>query len=74
VRFYKLAADNDVADAQYTLGTYFEEGRGGVVKSQPDAIRVFKLAAANGDERAQAKLVVSRSTEKKASSTASATK
>jgi uncharacterized protein len=52
VRFYKLAADQGFAMAQYNLALMYQDGRG-VPKDDREALHLFKLAARGGDEYAQ---------------------
>ena len=51
-RYYKLAADQGYDKAQFTLGRYYEDGKG-VEKNLTDAVKYYKLAADQGHEKAQ---------------------
>lgn len=51
----KLASNQKLPRAQYTLGYFFESGVG-VPKSDSDAIFHYRLAAQNGEERAVKRL------------------
>jgi uncharacterized protein len=55
VRLYRLAAAQGHADAQYSLGYKFENGKG-VARDRAEAIRLYRLAAAQGDANAAAAL------------------
>ena len=52
VKYYKLSADQGLADAQYNLGWCYENGKG-VTQSFMEAARYFKLAADQGNVQAQ---------------------
>ena len=52
VRWYRLAADQGVAEAQYNLGLRYDKGDG-VPKSAVEAVRWFRLAADQGVAQAQ---------------------
>ena len=41
-RLYKLAADQGNATAQANLGIFFQDGRGGLRKSDQEAARLFE--------------------------------
>jgi len=47
-RLFKLAADQGLREAQYNLGVFYEQGRGGLAKDDREAARLFKLAADQG--------------------------
>ena len=55
VRLYRLAAAQEDAFAQYSLGLVFEKGEG-VAQDTEEALRWFRLAAAQGDADAVANL------------------
>ena len=55
VRWYRLAADQGYAKAQYTLGVMYAEGRG-VPKDEAEAVRWYRLAADQGLAGAQGDL------------------
>jgi TPR repeat protein len=55
MRFYRLAAAQGHANAQFNLGIMFENGRG-VAQDRAEAIQWYRLAAAQGHERATAVL------------------
>ena len=55
VKYYKLAANQGDADAQYNLALCYEYGQG-VAKSISEAVKYYKLAADQGDEAAQKRL------------------
>lgn len=55
IHFYRLSADQGLADAQTTLGTMYGTGQG-VVKDLNEAGRLFQLAADQGDVLAYTKL------------------
>jgi len=48
IRWYRLAAEQGHADAQYNLGRMFEEGQG-VAQDTAEAIRWYRLAAEQGN-------------------------
>ena len=52
VRWFRLAADQGYADAQYNLGLMYVNGQG-VLQDYAEAVRLFRLAADQGDARAQ---------------------
>ena len=52
VKYYKLAADQGHAEAQYNLGRCYEKGEG-VSKDYKEAEKYYKLAADQGDVTAQ---------------------
>jgi hypothetical protein len=52
-RFYKPAADQGNAFAQYNLGHLYEAGRGGLPKDDREAARLYRLAADQGIAEAQ---------------------
>ena len=54
--WYLKAAEHGKADAQFRLGEFHEKGEAGMVKSEVEANKWFKLAAAQGHEEAQKKL------------------
>ena len=55
VRWYRLAAEQGDADAQYSLGNMNAEGRG-VARDDAEAVRWYRLAAEQGYARAQNRL------------------
>ena len=55
VRWYRLAADQGYAAAQYILGFIYAEGRG-VPKDDVKAVRWYRLAAEQGHACAQSNL------------------
>lgn len=57
VRYYKLAADQGHAKAQWHMGFCYENGAG-VTKCAEDAVHYYKLAADQGQINAQCKLGV----------------
>lgn len=52
MRWYRLAAEQGYADAQFRLGLMYAEGRG-VAKDDAEAVRWYQLAAAQGHAGAQ---------------------
>mmetsp|Transcript_13971 Transcript_13971/g.48487 ORF Transcript_13971/g.48487 Transcript_13971/m.48487 type:complete len:88 (+) Transcript_13971:358-621(+) len=58
VKWYRLAAAQDHAQALYNLGAYHAEGLGGAARDGDCAIRCFKRSAAKG--RAHAGEVAAR--------------
>ena len=52
MRWYKLAAAQGRAEAQFNLGLMFSNGQG-VAQDYVEAVRWYKLAAAQGDADAQ---------------------
>ena len=55
VSWYRIAADQGDADAQYNLGTMYRDGEG-VPRDYAEALKWFRKAAVQGDARAQASL------------------
>ena len=55
VRWYRKAAEQGIAQAQYNLGVCYEFGKG-VSKDQAEAVRWYRKAAEQGDARAQCNL------------------
>ena len=55
VKWYRKAAEQERAWAQYGLGVMYESGLG-VTKDQSKAIELYRKAAAQGNEPAQAGL------------------
>ena len=55
VRWYRKAADQGIAQAQYILGTMFYHGRG-VAQSDEEAARWYHKAADQGHVQAQHEL------------------
>jgi TPR repeat protein len=52
LRWYRLAADQSDADAQYNLGLAYANGQG-VAQDYPEAVKWYRLAADQGHARAQ---------------------
>jgi len=55
VSWYRKAADQGDADAQYNLGSVYRDGEG-VPRDYAEALKWFRKAAVQGDARAQASL------------------
>jgi TPR repeat protein len=55
VRYYRLAADQGLKEAQYELGCSYEAGEG-ATKDSNEAKRWFRLAAAQGNVDAQRRI------------------
>jgi len=55
VRWYRQAAQQGSAPAQFNLGRMYSEGRG-VVKNESEALKWFTLAAEQGDPDARARV------------------
>jgi len=55
VRLFRLAAEQGYADAQFNLGNMFTNGQG-VAQDREEAIRWYRLAAAQGNAFATAAL------------------
>ena len=53
VKWYRLAAEQGQADAQYTLGLSYGAGLGGVLEDFVLAHMWFNIAGANGNARAR---------------------
>jgi hypothetical protein len=51
--WYLKAAEQGSATAQFRLGQFYAKGEAGLPKSEPDAIKWFRLAAAQGHREAQ---------------------
>jgi len=51
--YYKLAADEGHAGAQFVLGLTYAKGSGVLPQDDREAVRLFKLAAEQGDDWAQ---------------------
>jgi TonB family protein len=58
VRLLRLAADQRLALAQFSLGGLYETGRGGLPKSDTEAVRLYRLAADQGEPHALARLAL----------------
>ena len=56
VRLYRLSADKGEAGAQYSLGTMYARGGGGLPKDEHEAARLYRLAADQDNAAAQAQL------------------
>jgi TPR repeat protein len=56
VHLYRFAADQGHVVAQYNLGVFYANGRGGVPKNDEEAARLYKLAADQGVSIAQVDL------------------
>lgn len=52
MRLLQLSVAQGNSEAQYTLGELYEEGRAGLAKDDAEAVRLFKLAADQGDNHA----------------------
>ena len=52
VKYYRLAADQGLAEAQYNLALCYEKGQG-VAKNLNEAIRLYRMVAATGDDDAK---------------------
>ena len=50
--WYRLAADQGDAAAQFNLGVMYDNGRG-VLKDEAEAVRWYRLAAEQGDADAR---------------------
>ena len=46
------------SDSEFRLGVFYEAGRGGLLKSGPEAMRVYRIAAEKGHAEAQCSLGV----------------
>ena len=57
VNWYRLAAEQGNAAAQYNLGLLYEKGKG-VPQDDKEAVRLYRLAAEQGDADAQGNLGV----------------
>lgn len=55
-KWYLKAAEQGVSEAQFRLGQLYANGEGGLAKSDPDAVKWFRLAAAQGHRLAQEEL------------------
>ena len=51
MKWYRLAAEQGLAMAQYSLGLMYNNGRG-VLKDEAEAVRWYRLAAEQGDAAA----------------------
>ena len=52
LKWYRLAADQNNAEAQYDLGIMYENGQG-VKRDTLEAVRFYRMAAGNGNEEAR---------------------
>ena len=52
VKYYRLAADQGLAEAQFNLALCYEKGQG-VAKNLNEAIRLYRMVAATGDDDAK---------------------
>jgi len=52
VKFYRLSAEQDYADAQFNLGNMLENGKG-VLQDSTEAVKWYKLSAEQGFVKAQ---------------------
>ena len=52
MKWYRLAADQNNAEAQYDLGIMYENGQG-VKRDRMKAVRFYRMAAGNGNEEAR---------------------
>ena len=57
VKWYRLAAEQGHASAQYNLGVMYDQGEG-VPENDTEAVRWYRLAAEQGDPKAQYNLGV----------------
>ena len=57
VKWYRLAADQGLAQAQFNLGVMYDDGRG-VPQDDVQAVQWYRLAADQGHARAQLNLGV----------------
>jgi TPR repeat protein len=57
VKWYRKAAEQNLAEAQYNLGVCFYEGEG-VAKDQVEAVKWLVLAAAQGLDQAKKNMTV----------------
>ena len=57
VKWYRLAAKQEYAPAQFNLGTMYRNGNG-VPKDYPEAVQWYRKAAEQGDAMAQGSLGV----------------
>ena len=55
-KYFKEAADQGVAEAQYYVGLYCQNGYGNVPKNKDEAIIWFKKAAKGGNKSAKTRL------------------
>ena len=55
VKWYRKAADQGHASAQYNLGLMYQYGKG-VPENKSEALKWYRKAAAQGHEKAQNKL------------------
>src|SRR5262249_49801410 len=53
VRLLQEATRNGLVGAASSLGVMYEHGRGGLAKDEREAVRLYKLAADQGDARGQ---------------------
>jgi TPR repeat protein len=53
LRWYREAADEGNADAQNSLGAFYQDGRGGLAKDDREAARLYNLAADQENAGAQ---------------------
>ena len=58
-KWFRLAAEQGDAEAQWNLGLMYHKGRG-VIKDDREAVRWFRKAAQQGDPDAQRFLLVIR--------------
>ena len=56
VNYWSLAADQGYPEAQYNLASFQEAGKGGLVKDFSEALRLYRLAAAQGHKLAPMKV------------------
>jgi hypothetical protein len=54
-KWYRLAAEQGIADARFNLGVMYVEGRG-VPQDHAEAVKWYRLAAQQGHARAQSNL------------------
>jgi TPR repeat protein len=56
VKYWSLAADQGDTHAQFNLAYFHEAGKGGLVKDFAEALRLYRLAAAQGHKLAPKKM------------------
>lgn len=58
IEWYRKAAENNDAAAQYNLGTWYQKGQGGLQQDDAEAFKWIEKSAKNGNDLAQGKLSV----------------
>jgi len=58
VKWWRLAAEQGYAGAQYNLGVMYGNGQGGLAKDDKEAVRLYRLAADQGHADAAKKLKI----------------